>query len=1451
MTDIAVALAEARRSLLDLSTRNRLLSLPKPGRSAGVIPLTEEDAGFVVTQLLAGKEFTFEAAPEDPGEGKEESGKDKDWRADTRLRVLLPEKEMPRRLLALSRDARTSVEETGINTLSLAVGALVWTDPGTPGVQRRAPLALLGVSLARASARAGFRLSAQGEEMEDNLSLREKLRTEFSIALPPFPDDYAPDRWAEAVRAAVEGQPGWSVEPGALSLGLFSFAKFLMHEDLDPARNAALPANPIVRALLGGEALPPSETFADDTDIDALIPVERLDFVMDSDGSQTLAVEAVRRGGHLVIQGPPGTGKSQVITNIIAQAVLDGRRVLFIAEKLAALQVVKRRLDAVGVGAACLELHSSKMSKRAVMDELRATLSLPPVKPPARDELIRRLGALRGRLNRHAAAMAAPVGESGRDVHTVIGTLVRLRAAGVAAPDLALDGAEGWTAELLSDRRRVVRELAARTGELGQPPHQSPWHGVTRDLAAPDLERALARLPDWTRALARCAQYGQANFAALRTAARAAKDVSAARRLAAAAAALAAAHQDTRLTEAALTADGLEQAREVLAQSGGLLSFMSSARRQATALLGEIARGAPPEQASARVALLDAAIAGRNAFRIVRTEDAAGRALFGAAWPDDIAAMRAQAEWAAQHGAGVVEAVAEAEPAIAALEEAFGLDAAGAPLDALPKRLAAMAATPGGYAPYASWRRAAEAAEALGLGPLVARLGEGTLVPEDAAATLAYAEAEALLRVALKSRPELATFDGAAQLRLLDEFREADAARIALTRAEAAAAHAARLAEARKAPGMDVLRGEMERKRGFMPVRELLARAAPAIQLAKPVFMMSPLAIAQFLKPGAIGFDLLVMDEASQVEPVDALGGIARVGQVVVVGDDRQMPPTRFFQRMTGDDDEGAPPDEDSTVAAGDVESILGLCNARGVASAMLRWHYRSRHESLIATSNREFYENRLLLLPSPRPRGPDLGLSLVRVDGTFDTGGTGTNKEEAQAVAEAVMAHAKATPKDSLGVAAFSIRQRDAILDALETLRRASSETEPFFASDGAEPFFVKNLENVQGDERDVMFISVGYGRGKDGKVAMRFGPLSADGGERRLNVLITRAKKQCVVFSGIGADDIDLSRAAGRGVAALKTFLAYAAAPDTAPAPVGDTPDSAALESTIGALIEADGLAAVPNVGLAGLFVDIGVAKPDQRGSYVLGVETDGPALTSARSARDRDRGRDNALRMMGWTLHRTHALDWLNRPEAERARLRSALGVAASEPAAAAASPDAAVGAAPYAEAAFEVPADTPPDRMPFAKLAGLLARIVETEGPVHQDALVERVRLLWRLDAIEAKTRSAIQQGLKLAKDLNGLVADGAFWSAEGQAPVPRDRRGAGAHLRAPGMVAPAEWRAAILALLGTVTGATREEVVAGVERMLGIDGATPAIAAQLALLEGEGAVREKSGLLARA
>jgi hypothetical protein len=1434
MTDPVVeVLRRAQRDLLDLSTRNRLLSLPR--RSAGVVPIVGERSAAVFARLVTeARSMSFAPTEAEPNAAPAPRGRRRAVAApgaaatpdpdDLILSAPLTATALARVLTRIERDARSVLQEQGLNILSLGLGQLVWRDPRTPETERRAPLLLVPCALARATARDAFRVRWDGAEITGNLTLAAMLAEQFRLRLPDPPelDERAAEAWTAVeawfAAAAEAVQPaGFRIEPDGIALGLFSFAKYLMHRDLERPEIAA---HPLVRALLGAAPPPRFEPFPDDAEIDALIPVERLDFVLDSDGSQTLAAEAVRRGASLVIQGPPGTGKSQVIANLIAQAVMDGKTVLFVAEKLAALEVVQRRLAGVGLGPACLALHSEGATRRALLAELDATLKAPRPPPPDRDPVIRTLGALRGRLNRHAAAMHAPIGETGWTAFRAIGEVVRLKQAGVAPPELRLDAA-GWSAARILEAGRLVRDLAATAARIG-PPARHPWRGVRATALAPtELDRIPARIPPALEALA-----------ALAAAAGTAATLDGARRQLAAlrAAELFAAIRGRApgVRASAWTTPGLEAARAELARGGGFLRSFSAAYRAARETVAALFEGAMPDDP---LPVLDAVIEGQRL--LAQQPEAATVA------PD---AARA----AALEGA-LAQVRAHLEPLFEtlALDRADAFGTADPPLGAIMERLAQWAAAPGALADWLAWARLAARAGETGLAPVAERLADQRLAPEDASAAFRFALAESLLAAAMRADPALAAFDGPAFSRLVEEFRRADEARLALARAEAAAAHAARL---RIAEGPDmlrpmgVLRGEIAKRARHLPIRTLLTRAGPAIQAIKPVFMMSPLSVAAFLDPAAIAFDLLVIDEASQIEPVDALGAVARARQMVVVGDDRQMPPTRFFARLTGDHEE---PQDDDTLATADVESILSLCTARGFPAQMLRWHYRSRHESLIAVSNRAFYENRLLVIPSPRARSPELGLSLVRVDGTFDAGGSGINAVEAQAVAEAVLAHARAHPGETLGVAAFSIRQRDAILDAVEALRRAHPDTEPFFAAHPEEPFFVKNLENVQGDERDVILISVGYARAPDGSLAMRFGPLSAEGGERRLNVLITRAKKRCVVFSGLTADDIDLSRASGRGVAVLKDFLAFAAGGTVAAAEAAGE-DDVALTDAIAAALEGAGLAVARRVGLAGLFVDVAVKDVD---GYRLGVLTDGAFYAAARSARDRDRLQEAALARMGWRLARSWAADWLVRPEAEARRLAALAGVAVQEHPGASSPPRPHGLATPYAPAAVEVPRDTPPEAMPFARLAGIAAAIVRAEAPIHTEAVIARAAALWGLAEPNAKQRAAIAQALRLARELDGLVVEGEFWRAEDSAIVPRDRTALPAAWRRADWLPPAEIRAALLAALEAAPGGVEPAALeTAALRLLGMgEEARPAVAAQRAILVGEGRIALSAGL----
>ena len=338
---------------------------------------------------------------------------------------------------------------------------------------------------------------------------------------------------------------------------------------------------------------------------------------------------------------------------------------------------------------------------------------------------------------------------------------------------------------------------------------------------------------------------------------------------------------------------------------------------------------------------------------------------------------------------------------------------------------------------------------------------------------------------------------------------------------------------------MGILLGEFIKKKRHMPIRSLMKNAGGLIQNIKPCFMMSPLSVAQFLDPQTVKFDVIIFDEASQVRPEDALGSLLRGNQAVVIGDSRQLPPTSFFDKII----EAEPDASDETVAMpSDIESILNLCK-RGFPAKELRWHYRSRHESLIALSNSRFYNNALYVYPSPMKNTPELGLKFIHLsDSPYDRGSSSVNRGEAREVAKAVIEHFEQYPEKSLGVGTFNIKQQQAILEEIEVLLQKNPDIQQFFKNDKNEDFFVKNLETIQGDERDVIFISIGFGKDSTGRLYQQFGPLNQDGGERRLNVLITRAREKCVVFSNFKSRDLTISENTPIGVKILKLFLEYA---------------------------------------------------------------------------------------------------------------------------------------------------------------------------------------------------------------------------------------------------------------------------------------------------------------------
>jgi len=576
---------------------------------------------------------------------------------------------------------------------------------------------------------------------------------------------------------------------------------------------------------------------------------------------------------------------------------------------------------------------------------------------------------------------------------------------------------------------------------------------------------------------------------------------------------------------------------------------------------------------------------------------------------------------------------------------------------------------PEALGPWVEFLRARRQAADLGIGNLIeAMVEQKTPVHEGIAAynALVY---RLLSKAAFERFPYLSEFDGLSIEQARERFQTLDKNILTLQKEKIQS----ELCHLPIPPGIGVglkreytelalIRNELSKNKKHLPLRELLDRAGGAIQRLKPCMMMSPLSVATYLKPGSMSFDLLVVDEASQMPPEDAIGALLRAGQCVIVGDPQQLPPTPFFRRF-----EDAMDIEDEEESEDlQIESILEQAYNVFLPPRQLRWHYRSRHESLIAFSNKHFYENRLTVFPSPREKDDALGVKLVPVNGRY---ADRHNPDEARAIANWAADFMHERLEHSLGIVAVNQLQRDLINDEMERLLERDAHVRRYIEywereEGGLYNFFVKNLENVQGDERDVIAISTVYGSNADGRVMQNFGPVSQRNGHRRLNVLFTRAREQVVLFSSLKPEDIQLRETTGQGPRILRNYLDYARTGRLDPGnPSGRLPDSD-FEIAVANRLVRLGYEAVPQVGVAGFFIDLAVRHPDFPGTFLVGVECDGATYHSAKSARDRDRLREEVLKGLGWTIYRIWSTDWFRDPDGETEKLRLFIEQAASD-------------------------------------------------------------------------------------------------------------------------------------------------------------------------------------------
>ncbi|MBE9640669.1 DUF3320 domain-containing protein [Salipiger pacificus] len=1124
----------------------------------------------------------------------------------------------------------------------------------------------------------------------------------------------------EIMRRKVRDVAGFEVVE-ELALSTFSFAKFLMWKDLvertDSLRESALvkhlvdnPTEPFLAE--GTPGLPVA------VDVDRRLAPRDLFTPLPADSSQLAAVLAAQEGHDFVLIGPPGTGKSQTIANIISQCLAMQKTVLFVAEKSAALDVVQRRLASHGLGGAVLELHSNKADRKSVLSQLGRSWARAVT--GTRGEWIKvtdDLTVTREQLNAYVTALHKK-GTQGFSVFQAIG-----KAAGQEQPfSLSFANKDAHDAESYMHLRKLAEALG-RCQEIiaGRKPlplvqaeeWSFGWQAEILDRSA-KLGAATRELADAAAALARHAGLtwagaGEASEVAplllLSSIPETGEDVSwsltrdvvemqaQTEALTDKLAAYTAAAGRTSASYPMARLDGIPldqlDANWRLAQTKmwPLSVFAKSSVRK---LLQTYAEGGKADPQFDIAALADAKRARAevettplNGCPVVKGVETDPARLAG--WMDQARAMKTiladiaptvadPARWnlarqslAQRSGGDLRNAITLFQRKHESWQEHAGAFAQVAHTSpegmALSELLAALQAIQENKEHLQDWTRWVEVrtqASGAGLEALVHAVEEGQ-VEGDVDAAFASAYAAWWLPQAMDAQLELRGFSHWSHEDAIKRFRELDdrATDMAAGQVLSRIQHGlpAQDAVARRSE-LGTLRHQLGLQRPSMPIRELISEMPDAFTKLAPCVLMSPLSVAQYLPAGQAAFDVVIFDEASQITTWDAIGAIARGKQAIIVGDPKQLPPTNFFGRSDAGEDE-------LPEAERDLASILDEVAAAGIPTQQLDWHYRSRDEALIAFSNWHYYGGRLVTFPSPATASD--AVRLHQVDGVYARGQGRTNEAEARAIVRMTVRRLNEwltwpeSERLTLGVITFNAEQQGLILDLLDEERRKNPDLEWFFEDAREEPVIVKNLENIQGDERDVMLFSITFGPDYAGKLSMAFGALNGDGGEKRLNVAVTRARAELHVFASIRADQIDLTRTKAIGVKHLKGFLDFAArGPVALPAQDDGSlgPVENVFEAAIKAAIEAKGWELRPQIGVSGFRIDLGVVHPDHAGVYLAGIECDGATYHGSATARDRDKVRQAVLENLGWTICRIWSTDWFRNPAAVVERIHTAL-------------------------------------------------------------------------------------------------------------------------------------------------------------------------------------------------
>lgn len=1230
------------RKLLDFSLRNNLLNM-KLGKR--VLQLVSFQSDQFEDEIENGREFRFTPYPGKPverpngvvfhsdteaKEQKEFINKELD---NGRFVSYLGDTELKDSLKFLYRTSRTALEENGANSLFITFGLLQWYENEKSLQPRYAPLLLLPVEMIRKNGQAGFVIRIRDEEIFLNTTLTELIKQQFKIdfhVLNPLPKDESGvdvKLIFSQIKELIKELNRWDVLE-EICLGLFSFNKFVMWNDIH-ANADKLRSNPIINTLMGEMGKwELTESSVDVRESDASISPSQFAIPLDVDSSQMEAIIASGEGKSFILHGPPGTGKSQTITNMIANALYQGKRVLFVAEKMAALSVVQKRLAKIGLDPFCLELHSNKVTKNHFLTQMQSALDAAHIKS---DEEFRRsseqLFDYRKKLIKYIESLHRKQ-QCGYSLHDSISNYLSLTGDEIkdnlpAIEMLTKTNIENWANEIL-ELNTIFR--------ISGHPADSVLRGFepkdSSSLTFEQLKKLLAQYSESLVKVVECAaHFFSSNLPDL-----------------------------SKISYADLIWQS-QISRSLIGYNrlkGSVLSTFDTGILDVNPVLLKQEWGAISDKW-----FLMRFFAQRKFLKKLRVYNPALK-------QTEVDKLLTDLQTISGYKKNIISEFGNDprylnEVDINKLKELVELNDK---LEDLNKQITAFAdlvlphefiyrAAPdcinswidhySDWNDWCQWIFKKRSLISQGLNCVVDYIHTTHADGSKASASMLKGVYHKIIMNIVDSDVELRMFNGLLIDDLIKKYRQEAANFQEFTKKELYCRLAnnvpVQTMEAVSNSEMGILKRNIANGGRGMSIRRIMDEIPTLLPRLCPCMLMSPISVAQFIDLDAPKFDLVIFDEASQMPTSESVGAIARGKSLVVVGDPKQMPPTSFFDVSMVDEEESS---------LDDMESILDDCIAMSIPSYYLTWHYRSKHESLISFSNANFYDGKLFTFPSVDNRISKV--KLIPVEGIYDKGRTRSNKSEADAIVKEVLRRLKddELSKFSIGIVSFSQAQQNLIEDMLtEALAEDPSLEAKAFG--GEEPVFIKNLENVQGDERDIILFSVGYGPDKNGNLSMNFGPLNNEGGERRLNVAVTRARYEMLIFSTLKAEQIDLRRTQAKGVIGLKKFLEFAAQGNVGitSAMNAEINNESELVIEIANEIRKRGYRVDTLVGKSEFRIDVAVLDPHKEETYMLAVLVDGKNYYATKTTRDREICQPSVLKMLHWDVMRVWMMDWyLNR-------------------------------------------------------------------------------------------------------------------------------------------------------------------------------------------------------------